>query len=448
MATSRATLRWAVLGLAVTHGLAEQRRAERLASPPSRAGSGPVACTSHNDCLATAGHACFFNTQDKAGFCFPTAEARGGAPESTSSSFIEMSEKRQGATGATGSASGGGGSKSGGGEAKAVEGGVEGEVEGTAEEVMAKVEEGEGSGSASGSGASGSGSAAPVATPTTFGDGRLVLNAAEGQSAMLDLASGDSEFQIGNKAGNFVIASGKTGDKDRLVIDPEGNVAFNVPNVHANSLTSDSHLAVNGVPQWRVAVYDDYAAPSGSAKDGWSANALPSAADGVKSPTLPIGVSKECGVAMLGGPGIFNQAGSVSKVFNVGKDVKRVRVVGSFHFIDDWSGQSGYLKASTLEHGESGAKMGETHAVWTRQYAVVPRGAAGSQSPDKVAALNVCGNPDIGEHMFATKVDTFVPVVGGKLKLTFGSTWELQNGGTDTLPCSWGVSGLQLLIRD
>lgn len=437
MATSRAALRWAVLGLAATHGLADQRRAERL---PSR--GGPVACTSHNDCLATAGHACFFNTQDKAGFCFPTAEAR-GAPES--SSFIEMSERRQGATGATGSASGSGGSGSGSGsgEAKA----EEGEVEGTAEEVMAKVE-GEGSGSAtSGSGASGSGSA-PVATPTTFGDGRLVLHAAEGQSAMLDLASGDSEFQIGNKAGNFVIASGKTGDKDRLVIDPEGNVAFNVPNVHANSLASDSHLAVNGVPQWRVAVYDDYAAPGGGAKNGWSANALPSAADGVKSPTLPIGISKECGVAMLGGPGIFNQAGSVSKVFDLGKDVKRVRVVGSFHFIDDWSGQSGYLKTSTLEHGEGGAKMGETHAVWTRQYAVVPRGAAGSQSPDKVAALNVCGNPDIGEHMFATKVDTFVPVVGGKLKLTFGSTWELQNGGTDTLPCSWGVSGLQLLIRD
>lgn len=420
MAT-RSPLRWAMLVLALARGSAERQAV---------VGS-PVACTSHNDCLGVRGnvpHACFFNTVDKAGFCFPMRQAAVVAAYE-GSSFLEIGEHQEGtARGATGGA----------GESdSAVK-----DVEGTASEVMAKMESGS-------SASAGSGSGSGSSTPTTMGDGRLVLHAEQGQSAMLDLASGESEFQIGNKGGTFLIAASLASEKNRpsLVIDPKGDVAFNVPNLHANSLTAESHLAVNGVPQWRVVVYDDYDAPSGSAKNGWSANALPSPVNSVKAPTLPIGISKECGVAMLGGPGIFNQAGSVSKVFNVGKDVKRVRVVAYFHFIDDWSGQSGYVKASTLLHGEDGAKMGDAHAVWTRQYAVVPRGASGSAPKDKVAALNVCGNPDIGEHLFSSKVDTYVPVVGGKLKLTFGSTWELQNGGSDSLPCSWGVSGLQLLVR-
>ena len=130
------------------------------------------------------------------------------------------------------------------------------------------------------------------------------------------------------------------------------------------------------------------------------------------------------------------------------KNIKLVRVVGEFHFIDEWSGQSGFLKAATLEHGEEGAKMGADQIVWTKQYAVVAHGAKANVSPDRLAALNICGNPDIGEHLFAAKIDAIVPVRGGKVRLTFGSTWELQNGGTDTLPCSWGISGLRLLRRD
>ena len=248
------------------------------------------------------------------------------------------------------------------------------EAEGTAAQVMAKVE---GKGSAVGSGSGDSSS------PTTIGDGRLVLHAADGQSAVLDMASGDSNFQIGNKAGAFVITSGETGGHDRLVINPKGDVAFNVPDVHSNSLTSESHLAVKGVPQWRITTYDNFDSPSEKATRGWSANALPLATDSVKPPTLLIGVSKECGVSMLGGPGIFNQAGSVSKVFTLGKDVSRARVTAHFHFIDDWSGQSGYLKTSTLEHGEDGAKMGKSHTVWTRQYAVVPRELLAASLPKR-----------------------------------------------------------------
>ena len=62
-----------------------------------------------------------------------------------------------------------------------------------------------------------------------------------------------------------------------------------MPNVGASSVTPETNLAVNGVPQWRVAVYDDYDSPSGSATDGWKSLSLPSPSESLSSRVCQLG---------------------------------------------------------------------------------------------------------------------------------------------------------------
>jgi hypothetical protein len=148
---------------------------------------------------------------------------------------------------------------------------------------------------------------------------------------------------------------------------------------------------------------------------------------------------------MLGGPGIFQNAGSVTKTFTIeDENIKKVRVVGNYHFIDNWSGQSGFVKMVNplLKDNENPAASEEV--IWAKQYSITPRGSE-SITKKKLASLNLCGDPGIGEHSFSNKVDVIVPVINGKVQLIVGSTWELQNEGK--IPCSWGVSGLQFLAR-
>jgi len=100
------------------------------------------------------------------------------------------------------------------------------------------------------------------------------------------------------------------------------------------------------------------------------------------------------------------------------------------------------MKVASLS--TQGDEFNAPDVAWTKQYSLTPRGPD-SMTKTKMASLNVCGDSAVGEHMFANKVDVVVPVVKGKVQVTFGSTWELQNAGK--IPCSWGISGLKFLVR-
>ena len=58
------------------------------------------------------------------------------------------------------------------------------------------------------------------------------------------------------------------------------------------------------------------------------------------------------GIQMLGGHGAFDRAGSVTKTFKELGAHTKVRVTGTFHFIDKWSSQSGFMKMSGVGEGE------------------------------------------------------------------------------------------------
>lgn len=358
--------------------------------------AGLFACDSHNDCSHVQGgaHACFFTSQKSSGFCFKENKANSiisstsathptsSIPPTTTNSFIELDSRNDNNTSST----------------------------------TTTTQEG-----------------------PTFGDGVLIIRGDPGQSSLLTFGSGKHSYTVGNQAGTFVVAHESHGEV--LSASSSGDVSFTTPSVRARSLSAAGSLSVDGFIQWQVAVRDEYDGDSPSGVQGWTPIPLP-VASGLEAPTLPIGVSTECNVAMLGGPGIFQNAGSIMKEFTFDDSVKHVRILVNFHFIDNWSGQSGFMKVASLP--TQGEDFNAPEVVWAKQYSVAPRGPD-SMVKSKLASLNVCGDVTVGEHMFANKIDVLVPVVRGKIQVTFGSTWELQEVGK--LPCSWGISGLKFLSR-
>ena len=357
----------------------------------------PTSCLSHNDCshLQDGTHACFFNTQEATGFCFQK--------QKLTTSFIELNADNTTAVSNNTVAPA------------------------AAKDVPMPAMQ-----------------PADPATEPEFGDGSLLLHGDTNQAATLSISSGKNRYSLSNDAGTFAVEHASKGKV--LSAKSNGDVLFAVPSVHARSISSKKSLLIDGFNQWRVVVRDEYDGESPSGLQGWKSIPLP-VASGLEPPNLPIGISTECNVAMLGGPGIFQNAGSIKKEFTFqDPSIKHVRILSNFHFIDNWSGQSGFMKVASLNPSEA---MDETEyttpgVVWARQYSITPRGPD-SMTKTKMASLNVCGNPEIGEHLFANKIDVVVPVVRGKIQLIFGSTWELQNTGK--IPCSWGISGLKFLVR-
>lgn len=79
-------------------------------------------------------------------------------------------------------------------------------------------------------------------------------------------------------------------------------------------------------------------------------------------------------------------------------------MVAVYHFLDDWRGESGYLRV------DSGAD-GEREYLWVEKYDL-------SQYPQ---AYTVCGS-DKGEGKFSTLIDVTVPHRKNQISLEFGAT--------------------------
>ena len=125
---------------------------------------------------------------------------------------------------------------------------------------------------------------------------------------------------------------------------------------------------------------------------------------------------------MLGGYCQFS-AGTTSKTFSNLQDHSEVRIKVTWHFIDDWRGETGYV--------EIGSSSGTTK-VWGSSYDVTL-----CHNP-----INVCGDSSVGEGKFAVPIDVRYKHDTQDLVVKFGSTLDEQ-------PCeaSWGISGLEIYIR-
>jgi len=176
--------------------------------------------------------------------------------------------------------------------------------------------------------------------------------------------------------------------------------------VEALDLNAVNGISVRGVKQWQLVYSDDFS----GGEAGWS-----------RPETTQCG-----GVYMLGGYCKFSR-GEVNKTFTGLPPHKQLKVVATYHFIDRWIGETGFMKLN-VGMGDCGV------AVWSQQH---------TQAEAK-NGISLCGNAAVPEGKFAAPVDVTVPHKKDSVQVTFGSTMA----DTDACDESWGISGVEIYVRN
>ncbi|EGR31640.1 hypothetical protein IMG5_105530 [Ichthyophthirius multifiliis] len=101
-----------------------------------------------------------------------------------------------------------------------------------------------------------------------------------------------------------------------------------------------------------------------------------------------------------------------------------LRITGFFHFIDAWSGETGYIKI--IDDQKDNFQY-----VWTQSYDIT-KGKNG---------INICGSEYV-EGQLSVQFDFSIPHLKNDVILAFGST--LQG---DPFENSFGISNLQIWVR-
>lgn len=229
---------------------------------------------------------------------------------------------------------------------------------------------------------------------------RISDNSPEGARLFLGRRS---EYSVGtDTAGNFLIRGPHTAF---LEVDTEDTLRLGSKRVETSDLYVSAGLSINGVKQWQMAHQEDFS----SRAAGWSRQEV-----------------TQCGgVNMLGGFCKLS-SGEVNKTFSDLPAHKQLRITATYHFIDRWVGESGYLKLNV-------GKESKHVVVWSEQH---------SQEFGK-NGLSLCGQSETPEGKFSAAIDVTVPHTENSVEVAFGSTMD------DSDPCdeSWGVSGLELHVR-
>lgn len=235
---------------------------------------------------------------------------------------------------------------------------------------------------------------------------RVANNGAEGAKIMLGQNGQTGGYSIGTDgAGNFAVQQSSAG-QPLISLDPTNTLRLTAGRVEAMSINSAGGLAVRGVQQWHLVHSEDFSGPQAP---GW---------------TRPV-VSHCAGLSMLGGYCKFS-SGEVNKTFFGLPPHSMLRVVASYHFIDRWVGESGYMK---LNIGQDDCPV----VVWSEQHA----------QQESKNGISLCGQNAVPEGKFAASVDVTVQHHAESVAIAFGSTMDASD------PCdeSWGVSSVEVYVR-
>lgn len=234
-----------------------------------------------------------------------------------------------------------------------------------------------------------------------------------GQGSRIFLAPGDAgpskSVSIGTDAsGNFLVQ--KYPDKTLLALDGQNVLHLNAwkTNVVGLDVSSSGGISIRGVNQWQL-VHSEALTEEGKTAVGWDRPE----------------VTQCAGVFMLGGYCKFS-VGEAHKVFKDLPPHSQIRIVATFHFIDRWIGESGYMK---VDVGEAGKSI----AVWTEQHC----------QAESTNGINLCGQTSAPEGKFSVPIDVIVPHREASVRISFGTTLE----DDDACDRSWGVSGIELYVR-
>ncbi len=243
-----------------------------------------------------------------------------------------------------------------------------------------------------------------------------IFNALAGANmTSLDIQAGqgsEAEVKFGS-LNNFYAFTTRGPSKDFIIsnsqrpvfqVDKDSNIMLFSSILNAGKgLTFKGDFKVRNIPQWKLVVEENF---SGVAV-GWTNNTI-----------------TECGgVRMLGGYCQFG-GGEVFKVFNNLPSHSNLRIQATYHFIDAWDTESGFMRANN-------GKDGEMQYLWIERYSAF----IGNHG------INVCGGR-WPEGKFAAPIDVVIPHKAESIKIGFGASIEQD-------PCdeSFGVSGIRIYIK-
>ena len=188
-----------------------------------------------------------------------------------------------------------------------------------------------------------------------------------------------------------------------LTITEQNQINFLSKTLSLNETYINGNLKIKGINQWKL-IYEENFEES---IEGWSNNTI----------------SKCNGITMLGGYCIFSK-GETEKIYDKLPEHSMIRIQANYHFIDNWNGESGYLK---INNGNNG----EMNYIWIESYTAF-EGNYG---------INVCGGK-MPEGKFSSPIDVVVNHNSDSLKIAFGSNLQMD-------PCdeSFGISSIQIFIR-
>jgi hypothetical protein len=126
---------------------------------------------------------------------------------------------------------------------------------------------------------------------------------------------------------------------------------------------------------------------------------------------------------LLGGYGNL-AGGEIKKSFNNIPTHKDLRIVATYHFIDAWSGETGFMRLNT-------GKDKKMEYVWTERHDF-SKGSGG---------ISICG-AKYPENKFSVNIDLSVSHEDEEITIGFGSTLD-----QDPYENSFGVSNLQIFIK-
>jgi len=236
--------------------------------------------------------------------------------------------------------------------------------------------------------------------PRAGRDAKLILG--NGEKGYTMEVSGDGTFEVLHHENTVLRAS-----------HAEGLV---VGNLVSDTITA-KHFILDGIPQWKLISLETFASPQ------VATNAVtPGKVTLGQCPTCLTGgwsndQTIQCS-SLLSILSLDPQNHTLAKIFKLGHH-DQLRITATVHFIDDWQGETAYLKV-------------DNEYLWTET--VDQENGAGK--------LDVCGSSNYPETRFSVPIDITIPHHQSQVSLLFGAT--IEEGAEDTY---FGISNLALYTR-
>jgi len=232
---------------------------------------------------------------------------------------------------------------------------------------------------------------------------RIILASPSNQDSSINFVFDNTQtllISLLAETGSFIIKNQRF---NLLEIDAKDTLQFNSKIMKLQGLHFYGDFYISTVKQWKLFIYENY----WSEPYGWTNNSISTCG----------------GINMLGGYGLLS-GGEIMKEFTEIPTHSVIRIVANYHYIDAWSGETGFMRVNN-------GKDKTMEYVWTEKHDF-SKGAN---------VTSICG-AKYPENKLTTNIDLTFPHSDTSLVIGFGSTLD-----QDPLENSFGVSNLQIYLK-